>query len=261
MTSKFSCNPYNNNNSLITSNEVINICKKHNVDYTVTDISLFQKSFIHKSYCNMKEYDQYENDTDALPIQMESYETLEFLGDSIIGSIVSGYIYKRYIPYNIDEGFLTRVKNRIVSGEGLSQLAIHLGFSKYLIISKHIEDNCNGRNNTNILEDTFEAFIGALYLDSTNYAMVEKFLIDIIECYVDFTDIIVVNTNYKDQLLRYFQSNFKTYPIYETLEENGSFKCNVYNGDLLIETSQGDTKKKSEQNVSKRALIYYGILN
>ena len=71
----------------------------------------------------------------------------------------------------------------------------------------------DGRNNKNILEDTFEAFIGALYLDTNDILFVKEFLINIYEKYIDFTDIIINDTNYKDQLLRYFQKNFKQYPI------------------------------------------------
>ena len=62
-----------------------------------------------------------------------------------------------------------------------------MGLDKYLIISKHIDDNCSGRENTHILEDIYEAFIGALYLDSGDFNIVEKFIIQSIETYIDFS--------------------------------------------------------------------------
>ena len=66
------------------------------------------------------------------------------------------------------------------------------------------------RNNKNILEDSFEAFIGALYLDTNDIYFVKDFLIKVYEKYVDFAEIILNDTNYKDQLLRYFQNSFPT---------------------------------------------------
>lgn len=262
---KFKSNPYNKNNFLITNEQVINIMNKLNInDFTIKDIKLYQKAFIHKSYCHMKDYEEYENTHNYLKLQTESYETMEFLGDSILGYIVSEYIYKRYtLIYGQDEGFLTRMKNRLVNGETLAYLADKLDFNKLLIISSHIDDNHSGRNNKNILEDSFEAFIGALYLDSEDINLVKTFLITIYEKYIDFQNIIVNNTNYKDQLLRYFQNNFKEYPKYnvEEIITNTSFKCLVLKGEEVISEGYGETKKKSEQDASKNALCKYGVLN
>jgi ribonuclease-3 len=262
MSTKFSSNPYNPNNSLIQSKDVLHLLKTHSIDeYSINNLTLFQTAFVHKSYCPMKDYEQYENTNKDLELQKTSYETLEFLGDALLGSVVCSYLYKRYQPHGTDEGFLTRMKNRIVSGESLSRLADDMDFNKYLIISKHIEDNCNGRHNKNILEDTFEAFIGALYEDSNDYEIVEKYILYILETYIDFTELIVVNTNYKDQLLRYLQTNFKTHPKYEIQEQGTSFSCSVYNQDTKVCQGVGETKKKAEQNASKEALKYYGVLN
>ena len=165
---KFKANPYNLSNKLLTETDINDIMKNLNItDLKIKDIKLYQRAFIHKSYCNMKDYEEFDNDIDALPLFQESYEKIEFLGDSILGYIVCEYIYQRYTNiYNMDEGFLTKLKNRLVCGDMLYELAKDLGFNKYIIISKHIEENCDGRNNKNMLEDSFEAFLGALYLDT-----------------------------------------------------------------------------------------------
>ena len=146
---KFKSNPYNSLNKLVSKNDITNILKNINInDFKLNNIQLYQTAFVHKSYCYMKDYEEFENDIKALPLQKESYEKMEFLGDSILGYIVCEYIFQRYtLIYNQDEGFLTKIKNRLVCGEMLCKLARDIGFNKHLIISKHIDKNCNGRNN------------------------------------------------------------------------------------------------------------------
>ena len=76
---------YNSQNKLITSDEVLNILDKHNIqDYKIKDLSLFQKAFIHSSYCEMKDYEDYTKPDNCLHLFKESYETIEFLGDSFL---------------------------------------------------------------------------------------------------------------------------------------------------------------------------------
>ena len=140
--------------------------------------------------------------------------------------------------------------------KNLAKLSNELNFNKHLIISKHIEDNCNGRNNKNILEDVFEAFIGAIYLDN-NYEFVEKIIIKIIEELVDFTDIIINDTNYKDQILKYCQHNFKSYPKYSHVRKDEDiFYCNLSVNETTI-TGEGKTKKKQNKMPLKKL---YNIL-
>ena len=259
---KFKANPYNKNNKLIEEKDIINIMKSLNInDFKVNDIKLYQTSFIHKSYCKLKDYEEYDNIHNYLELQDNSYETMEFLGDSILEKEVCSYLYKRfYLIHNKNEGFLTKLKIRIVCGENLYELSKKLKFQQFLIISDHIENNCNGRDNLNILEDVFEAFIGALYLDQS-IELVEKFIISVIELYIDFTDILLRDNNYKDQIIRYCQQNFNNHPkyIHEKLDNN-QYKCKLYLNDKLICEDFGISKKKSEQNVSKKSLIKFNVL-
>tara|TARA_B100001093_G_scaffold519057_1_gene606231 strand:- start:930 stop:1571 length:642 start_codon:yes stop_codon:yes gene_type:complete len=212
----------------------------------------------------MKDYEEYTQPENCLSLYNKSYETIEFLGDSILGSVVSNYLYQRFVVnHGQDEGFLTKLKIRLVCGEQLSFLSKQLGFDKFMIISKHIEDNCSGRNNTHILEDIYEAFIGSLYLDSNDYSLVEKFIIQSIEMNIDIADIILNDNNYKDQILRYFQHNFKVFPTYKTIknEEKQIFESKLYKEKEYIELGTGKTKKKAEQEASKNALIYYRVIS
>tara|TARA_A100001015_G_scaffold39177_1_gene43046 strand:+ start:877 stop:1665 length:789 start_codon:yes stop_codon:yes gene_type:complete len=257
--------PYNLNNKLITSNDIVNIMETLNIsNFKVNNILLFQTAFIHKSYCKeLYEDTDFKNIDHSLDLQDKSYETMEFLGDSILGSIVSSYLYERFYKiYNQNEGFLTYLKNRIVCGESLSVLSKKLGLHKFIIISKHIEDSCDGRNNLNILEDVFEAFIGAIYLDN-NYEIVKDILLNIVERYIDFTDIIIKNNNHKEQIIKYLQHNYKENPKYidkDVLNDN-IYRCELHFQNKIISRGEGKSKKKAQQDASRNALIYYNVLN
>jgi ribonuclease-3 len=90
-----------------------------------------------------------------------SYERIEFLGDALLGMIVANYLYTRFPDQN--EGFLSKIRTKIVNGRMLGYLSDKIGFPKFAIISKQVEET-GGRNNFKIMEDIFEAFIGALFL-------------------------------------------------------------------------------------------------
>ena len=171
------------------------------------------------------------------------------------------YLFKRF--EGEDEGFFTKIKTRIVNGEQLCYLATQLGMNKHVIISKHIEENCSGRSNQHILEDVLEAFIGALYLDCGDYTIIREFIFNLIEEFIDLPEIILNDTNFKDQILRYFQHNFKVYPTYhhiDKLEDEDEFKCEILKEGEVICIGSGKTKKKAEQNASYNALVHFNVL-
>ena len=137
-----------------------------------------------------------------------------------------------------------------------------MNFNEFIVISKHIEDNCDGRNNEHILEDVFEAFLGVIFLDN-DYNFTEKIVVQIIEELVDFTNLIINDNNYKDQILKYFQHNYKKASRYEHCrkdETTNTFYCNLIFEDKIICEGKGNTKKRAEQDVSKNALIQYNVL-
>ena len=258
-------NPFNLNNKLINPTDIINVMETLNINnFKVNNILLYQTAFIHKSYCKeLYEDTDFKNIDRSLDLQEYSYETMEFLGDSILGSIVSSYLYERFYKiYNQDEGFLTYLKNRIVCGESLAVLSKKIGLNKFIVISKHIEDYCDGRNNLNILEDVFEAFIGAIFLDN-NYDTIKEILLNIIEKYIDFTDIIIKNNNHKEQIIKYLQHNYKENPKYKDInsDNNKLYRCELLFQDKVISKGEGKSKKKAQQDASRNALIYYNVIN
>ena len=119
---KFKADPYNFSNKLVTKPDVIDILKKVNInDFTPNNIKLYQEAFVHSSYNFLEDYKDFEKPENCLPLQEKSYETLEFLGDSLLGCMTAEYLFLRF--EGEDEGFMTKIKTRIVNGEQLCYLA------------------------------------------------------------------------------------------------------------------------------------------
>ena len=275
-------NPYNKNNRLITEEEVYQILKTYGIEEKITDLTHYQRSFIHKSYIKKENKDDVELEEkpdDCLDLQERSNERLEYLGDAILSATVASYLYERFPDE--EEGFMTRIRTKLVNGEMLGSLADRMNLNEFLVISRHVEEKCNGRKSVKILEDIFESFIGAIYLDfneeemehprlefysGLGFQICQVFIINIIEKFVDFSDLILNDYNYKDQLMRYFQQKFKHTPKYkEVLVEgppnNRSFTmCVMKNDNTVIAYGKEKSKKKAEQLASKNALIEMGVI-
>jgi len=276
--------PYNNKNILISHEDLKELFKCNGLgDIQYHDINLYRNAFVHKSYCTMKNADFASGNTkcpdDCLPLQEISYERLEFLGDSLLGMIVAGYLYERFPDQN--EGFMSKIRTKLVNGKMLGYLSDKIGFSKYAIISKQVED-VNGRTNYKIMEDIFEAFIGALYLDfqrdtdklnlpvdsinnGTGFFIVQKWIVYIIENYIDFGELIVSKTNYKDMIVSYMQHNLQDQPRFfevniVTRDNTKVFTyCIKDKNNTVVGTANGASKKEAENNVSLEALKYYNV--
>ena len=258
--------PFNNTNIILNENDLNNFFNNHNIDYPFKNINLFRNAFVHKSYCCMKNSNFTTSNiscpVDCLPLQEMPYERLEFLGDSILGYVIAKYMYIRYPDQS--EGFLSKMRTKIVNGKMLGFLAEKVGFIKFAIISKQIED-INGRDNYKIMEDIFEAFIGALFMDSNDINIVEKWIINIIEKYVDFVQLIIKNTNYKDALISYMQNRYQDMPRFlesNVAHNNMSQKVFTYivkdRNNNILGSSTGSNKKDAENNCALEALKYYG---
>lgn len=274
--------PYNELNKIISEDEVIELLLKFDITLKFCDINIYRNSFVHKSYCTRKNENFIDGNkncsTNCIPLQEHSNERLEFLGDSILGSVIAKYLYERY-PFE-NEGFLTKIRTKIVNGNMLAFLSKQIGLDKYIIISKQIE-NSDGRNNKNILEDTFEAFLGAIFLDFNNkginskkisdlpglgYQIASKFIISVVETYIDFSELIINNQNYKDTLIKHYQHSQQSTPRFEEIDiiiKNNKkiFVIGVKTeNNLTIGIGKADTKKKAEQNAAFEALKYLSLI-
>lgn len=216
------------------------ICEflKKDVNHDEINMKLYTKAFTHKSYTKDK---------------LQCNERLEFVGDAVLNLIIGHYLYEKY-P-NENEGFLTRIRTKLVSGKNLSLIAKEKKFNKYIKMNERAL-NKEWNNNPRILEDVCESFIGALFLDR-GYETCKTWILDNIIPQDD--DELQKDNNYKDILMKHIQTkNMKT-PIYKVFKEDGpdhskTFTVQVYVNDMLLSNGKGLTKKIAEQDGAKKAL-------
>ena len=238
---------FNEKNKVITREDINKITR-----FNPINVSCYQQAFIHKSVLRFLA-DQPEESPKT------SYERYEFLGDSVLNLIVANFIFNKYPDK--EEGFLTRIRTKLVNGKTLAYLAKKINLGEFLIISKNVE-NIGGRINDRILEDIFEAFLCSLHIDM-GFKYVEIFVIRLITEHIDM-DEVEEDTNYKDILLRHCQQNLHVNPLYELVSTTGpahnkTFKSIVIiNGDRHSEGT-GKNKKSSEQLASKSTLESFGF--
>jgi dsRNA-specific ribonuclease len=269
-------NPYNPLNIKITLNDVQSILSKYGLPPTVNNISLYHRAFIHKSYTKRPNYENLQQKItivpkpeDCMPLSSKSNERLEFLGDGILEFVVKYYLYRRFPKEN--EGFMTEKKIAIVKNETIGKLAYEMGLYKWLIISKHAEEK-KIRTNFTKLGCLFEAFIGAMFLDIKNIALVEKFIVNILERHIDWVELILVNDNYKNILQMRLQKELKITPTYiekENDPEKGYHMCvyiclgdKIYNMNMnqsvSIEKYKNFDEIRADFESKGKLLIYMG---
>lgn len=256
--------PFNSINRLISPVEIAAMLRKYGVDDVPLDCSQYYTSMVHRSYCTRKNENFISGNiqcpANCMPLQEESNERLELLGDAVLNLIVAEYLFERFPSEN--EGFLTRLRSKIVNGQMLAELSSMLGLEKHVIIARQIEDN-DGRKNKKILEDCFEAFIGAMYLSLASYRKTYTWFVSFLENNIDVTELVLTQNNHKDMLSKYFQHNFSCHPKFlddSTKEPSGKFSVLVKNAkNVVIGTGTGHSRKLAEEDASKAALRYFGV--
>lgn len=254
--------PHNPKNYLITKDDVKRILLLLDIQYTPTNIDFFRKATTHTSYVARSIYTDPAGNTieleptpsGCLELQEESYERQEWFGDSALGYHVARYLFKRFPDE--EPGTLTEIKKIIVCNEMLGSICEKIGLSKFYIISKHNEEICNGRKNLHKLGDILEAFIAALELDSCDPILVGKFIVKLIETYVDIGLLLRNNQNFKQQWQNICQEKFKYTPTYISLSSSlNEFTEGVVNAKKEIQgTGTASTKKQAQQLAAKQAL-------
>lgn len=205
------------------------------------NLSIYQKAFIHSS---AKKMDSFGN--------VINYERLEFLGDSILGAIISCYLFDE-APHG-DEGYLTKMRSKIVSRDHLNELGQDLGLIELLV--SNVDKNHVGKN---IHGNLFEALIGAIYLDR-GYKFCENFIYTkVIEPYVDLKVLEGKILSYKSLMIEWCQKMHYTFE-YKVQEEDGVdglkyFEISLHINHEQIAKAREVSKKKAEEKASRRA--YY----
>ena len=210
------------------------------LDYFFRDPALLREALTHRSYCQERD---------------SSYERLEFLGDSVIGLVISRFLYEDFPGKT--EGDLTKIKASLVSEMTLARVAQLISLGQYVLMGKE-EEKAGGREKPSILSDAYEALIGAMFMDgglSPARRTVEKHILSRIAEIIQDEDF----RNYKGELLEHLQAQGKKLPRYQVLEEKGPDHDKKFTMAVFVKGKEwgrgsGTTKKEAEQNAAKMAL-------
>lgn len=208
------------------------------------DKDLLLNAFVHRSYLN-----------EHKDFKLDSNERLEFLGDACLELIVSEFLYRQYAKKR--EGILTNYRSSLVNTESLAKSAKELNLGNLLLLSRGEEEG-NGRESVNLLADTFEALLGASYLEAgleKCEEIIKKFLLPKLKD-------IVANKLYQDaksHLQELAQELMFLTPQYKVLTEWGPdhekrFNSGVFLGDKKIGEGEGNSKQKAEISAAEDAL-------
>lgn len=201
------------------------------------NIELYKLALIHRSASVFL--------PDGTPV---NNERLEFLGDSVIETVVSEYLFVSYQDAN--EGWLTQMRSKIVSRQTLNDLCMRIGLSEYIIsyagggvIQKHLHG------------DAFEAMMGAIYLDK-GYDYASNVLIALINKYLDIDSITMTETDFKSRLIEWCQKSKHTIQFRTGLDEGCSAQNPTFRSIAVIDGMEvgyglGDSKKEAEQRASE----------
>ena len=205
--------------------------------------SLYLKAFTHRSM-NIK-----DKKGNAI-----NYERLEFVGDAMLGSVIASYLYSE-VPHG-DEGYLTKMRSKVVSRQHLNELGKELNLIA-LVRSRIPKDNFG----SNIHGNLFESLVGAIYLDK-GYRACEKFVYqNVILPHVDIEKLEGKVISYKSLLIEWCQKEKKTFD-YEVYEDTGNdalkhFSVKLSIDDKVISKGRATSKKKAEEKASKRAFFAF----
>jgi ribonuclease-3 len=209
------------------------------------NVSLYLQAFRHNSVA--KEIKEGVKD---------SNERLEYLGDSVLNAVIADYLFRKF-PYK-DEGFLTKMRSKMVSRDHLNQLAVKLGLNKLLSLTKDPNLKFSSMNG-----DAFEALIGAIYIDKGFYAVQDFILNRILKFHVDVEKILLTETDFKSKLIEWSQRE-RQEVRFAVVEEQGNgydkqFVIAVMVQGEAVSQAQHFSKKKAEQLSAEAACVKLGV--
>ncbi len=211
--------------------------------YTFRDKALLALAFVHRSYVNENKYIAAHN------------ERLEFLGDSVLGMIISDFLYN-YLP-ETPEGDLSYLRSRLVEASSCYSYVKKLDIIKYMLLGKG-EKMSDGRGRESIAADLFEAIIGAIFLDG-GVDSAKSFI------FLHFTDEMhsILKTplkNWKATLQDFCQKKFQQTPVYKVLSEAGPDHSKIFSISVVIRETEelgrgeGNSKKEAQQAAAHDAM-------
>lgn len=214
------------------------------IQYDFNDMGLLNEALTHSSYANENKRRNIQHN-----------ERLEFLGDSVLGIVISDYLYKHLTTSQ--EGELTKIRASIVCEPSLANSSLELQVGKYLMLGKG-EEVTGGRERVSILADTFEAVIGAIYLDG-GLENARTFILSNLKNTIKDAIEGRIFQDYKTHLQEVVQGNGTSKIEYEVVDEKGPdhnkiFYVQVKIADVVQGMGSGKSKKEAEQKAAKEAL-------
>lgn len=207
------------------------------------NLEFYKKAFTHRSMNKI--------DEKGYPV---NYERLEFLGDAMLGSVIAAHLFNK-VPTG-DEGYLTKMRSKIVSREHLNELGKDFNLIQFVeskVSPQHFGENVHG--------NIFEAFIGAIYLDK-GFVYCEKFIHKkVIKPYVDIDRLEGKVISYKSLLIEWCQKEKRSFN-YEVYDDNGTgtqkyFGVKLHIDGKTVAKARATSKKKAEEIASKRAYFVF----
>jgi ribonuclease III len=186
---------------------------------------------------------------------LESNERLEFLGDSVLSTVISRILFERFA--DVDEGELTRLRARLVNTRAIAAIAKSISMDEFILLGRG-EATSGGSTNPTILAGTFEALLAAVYIDygfSVAFSFIEGLFKDLLDESLQE----LVHFDYKPALQELSQSIFKSAPEYRLTSETGpphkrSFEVEVAINGEVLGRGVANKKKDAEQAAAKEAL-------
>lgn len=222
---------------------------EESIGYTFRQSGLLKHALTHSSYINEKSH-------------LKNNERLEFLGDAVLELVVSEWLFRQYPE--MPEGELTKVRAKIVCTDSLSKASAQHELGVFLYLGKG-EEITGGRQRKSILANTFEAVVGAVYLDGGLEAAKEMILSMLGTCILKAVDGNLI-IDYKTKLQEVVQQKPDALLEYRLEQETGpehnkTFYVHLYHNGRLIGDGAGSNKKEAEQQAAYRGLIQLGVLN
>jgi len=230
---------------LFTPDRKLNQSLRNVLGFYPSNISLYKSAFRHSSAATLIK--------DGVK---DSNERLEFLGDSVIGTVVADYLFKKF-PFK-DEGFLTKMRSKMVSRNQHNNIAQKLGLSNFIEANnerKGIPSSING--------DAYEALIGAIYLDK-GFEFAQKFLLTrIINVHIDMEELVTKEVDFKSKFIEWSQKERKEFRFETVIDGNSSpdklFTIHLIMNEEVIGTAQHFSKKRAEQLAAEVACASLGF--
>jgi ribonuclease III len=207
------------------------------------DLKIYIQSLTHRSFAR------------EINVESRGNEQLEFLGDSVISFIITSYLYRLYGNYT--EGKLAKIRAILVNEKTLAKISREVSIDKQILLSEN-EESCNGREKDSILADSFEAFIGAMYVDK-GIDFTNTWLLDRFEDKIEEKVMRPKITDYKTYLQEAVQADYAKLVRYKLIKSYGPDHEKLFYSasmidDRVIGRGEGKSKKKSEQAAARDAL-------